>query len=169
MMLDERFWAKVAVRGATECWLWTLSVDVRGYGIAVFEGKKYRAHRVAAYLRGIVLSPRAPSSMKDYGFVLHACDNPPCCNPAHLRAGTQRENTLDSVSRGRANRAKGETHPSAKLTAEQVQDIRERYACDEVSLRFLANMFGVSLRQIGRIVTRKKWQNPELLPSLTVY
>jgi len=32
--------------------------------------------------------------------VLHSCDNPPCINPFHLRAGSQSDNILDSVQRG---------------------------------------------------------------------
>jgi hypothetical protein len=34
-------------------------------------------------------------------YVLHHCDNPPCCNPLHLYAGTQRQNIHDAIARGR--------------------------------------------------------------------
>ncbi len=33
--------------------------------------------------------------------VPHSCDNPPCFNPAHLRLGDKRDNTIDSINRGR--------------------------------------------------------------------
>jgi hypothetical protein len=44
--------------------------------------------------------------------VMHSCDNPPCCNPAHLSAGTVRDNALDMIAKGRANPPRGELHPS---------------------------------------------------------
>jgi hypothetical protein len=47
---------------------------------------------VALYLSGV--------DVKDL-FVLHSCDNPPCCNPNHLRTGTAKDNSRDMVERGR--------------------------------------------------------------------
>lgn len=37
----------------------------------------------------------------DGPFVLHTCDNPPCCNPAHLYRGTALDNARDRDTRGR--------------------------------------------------------------------
>lgn len=34
-------------------------------------------------------------------YILHACDNPLCCNPAHLSAGTPQQNAVDMHRRGR--------------------------------------------------------------------
>jgi hypothetical protein len=41
--------------------------------------------------------------------VCHRCDNPPCCNPDHLYAGTMSDNALDSAERKRHANAK-KTH-----------------------------------------------------------
>lgn len=43
--------------------------------------------------------------------VLHRCDNPPCCNPAHLFLGTQ----LDNVSDMNAKRRHGGGKPATMV------------------------------------------------------
>ena len=37
-------------------------------------------------------------------YVLHECDNPNCVNPNHLKAGTQKQNMMDAVARGRLSK-----------------------------------------------------------------
>lgn len=40
-------------------------------------------------------------SLPDDALVMHTCDNPPCCNPAHLRKGNYSDNSLDMWAKGR--------------------------------------------------------------------
>lgn len=90
---EGRFWAKVQIGGPDECWPWTKAHNEHGYGLIRVAGKNVKAHRVALIQGGEDPGP----SVK----VLHSCDNPPCCNPGHLRFGSQRENVEDMHARGR--------------------------------------------------------------------
>lgn len=98
--ITDRFWAKVAKTDT--CWLWTGHVDT--YGRFKFEGRSQPAHRVAwQLLRG----PIPDWTGQTTGVcVIHACDNPICVNPAHLRLGNQAENVADMKAKGRADRTK---------------------------------------------------------------
>ena len=86
--------------------------------------------------------------------VLHQCDNPPCCNPAHLWVGTQADNMGEKVQKRR--QARGERHGSAMLRDEDAMAIRERYASGE-SAQKLADEYGVSVRQIYRVVRGERF------------
>lgn len=93
-----RFWSKVYVCG-DGCWLWTKEVNNQGYGRFEIrrDGCRVRvlAHRLA-YRLATGLDPGR-------NVVRHRCDNPLCCNPADLHAGTQVDNMRDAVARGRVN------------------------------------------------------------------
>jgi hypothetical protein len=91
--LAERFWSKVDRRGPDECWVWTGAVDAHGYGRINVDGKSTKVGRVSLVLSGV----EVPTGLG----ALHTCDNPPCVNPAHLYAGTQRDNARDAIERGR--------------------------------------------------------------------
>ena len=91
---EDRFWAQVEKRGPDECWLW-VGATLKGYGRGNWNGEHYYAHRKSWEL--------ANGPIPDGLYILHACDNPPCVNPAHLRPGTQAENVRDMVERGRGH------------------------------------------------------------------
>jgi len=75
------------------------ALTAAGYGRVKIRGKAKMAHRaVYEHVHGEVLSPKV--------FVLHACDNPRCCNPAHLSLGDARLNAREMVVRGRDQHAK---------------------------------------------------------------
>ncbi len=109
---EERFWAKCIPEPNTGCWLWTGALTTKGYGKrSRGDGRGWWfAHRVAwALLNGDV-----PEGL----LVRHVwCRNPPCCNPSHLRTGTQRENLADMVRDGTST--KGDRNP-ARLHPERL-------------------------------------------------
>lgn len=114
-LLVERFWAKTMPEPNSGCWLWMFAVDEGGYGKFQITNhgagpKQFhvRAHRFALALR----LGKWPGD-----YVLHRCDNPCCCNPDHLREGTQKENIADMDRRARRGRKplstylRGDKHP----------------------------------------------------------
>jgi hypothetical protein len=122
----EVLWSKVDKRDPAECWPWRGSLTEAGYGRTWIKGHGYYAHRVIYDLvHPGEITLDAPKDKISYGFVRHTCDNPVCCNPAHLIIGTQADNVQDKVDRGRQNKWGGAIgSPRAKLTEDQVREIR---------------------------------------------
>lgn len=89
----DSLWSRVNIVGPDECWEWQGRKTQKGYGRLERNGKTIRAHRLAYEIAN---GPIPCGKM-----VLHSCDNPPCCNPAHLRMGTARDNAVDAITRGR--------------------------------------------------------------------
>lgn len=140
----DRFWNKVKRGGSNECWPWTGSRDHDGRGqFAMHDKSPFRAPRIAWMIT------RGP--IPDGMCVLHKCDNPPCCNPAHYFLGTQLDNIQDMIAKGR-NSTKGYFQP--KLTTSQVIEIRARYAAGGISMKALGLSYGVCASVVHHIVHR---------------
>lgn len=99
-----RFWKHVDKDSSPNgCWLWTGHLAVsNGYPMfAKSGGRPMPAYRFSYEIHN--------GSIPDGLHVLHTCpggDNPRCVNPAHLRAGTHKENMQDMVERGRSMKGK---------------------------------------------------------------
>jgi hypothetical protein len=87
-----RLWDKIDKRGPDACWPWTGACFSAGYGSFSLGGSSVGAHRIVCAMWHGLAAGR---------FAIHSCDNPPCCNPAHLRWGTHAENMEDRGVRGR--------------------------------------------------------------------
>lgn len=62
------------------------------------------AHRIAYELANGPIEGHVHHDEENEKVVMHTCDNPPCCNPKHLRLGTDADNTADKVAKGRQSR-----------------------------------------------------------------
>lgn len=144
----ERFRKRVAVAGPDDCWLWTGNKNQYGYGRLRVNGRR----RVASRISYEINVGQIPPGM----LVMHVCDNPPCVNPKHLVVGTNDENMHDAAVKGRMNR--GENNCQAKLTEDQVRDIRRRHSNGERAAD-LAAEFGLKRFAVFKICNRSRWKH----------
>lgn len=169
MALEERFWSKVDKKSSDECWPWIASRNADGYGNFLLDGRPEKAHRVVFLL----VHGRWPQPC-----CLHSCpegDNPACCNPAHLREGTNSDNVSDREARGRGGQdkrrgdrngrytkpersARGERHGRARLNQGRVGYIRQKYAAGNTTLLWLAKLLGVGKSTVYGVVSDSIWK-----------
>jgi hypothetical protein len=174
------FWARVGKGAEHECWPWKGPRFRVGYGAFSWNGRRHVASRIAWTLSNGTI----PSGL----FVCHHCDNPPCCNPAHLFLGTNRDNIADMDRKGRRVILRGDTHWTqkhpdriprghrhwthritdahprgadhwaAKLTEEKVRIIKHALGAGETCLS-IGRRFGVRESTIHWIKRGKTWKH----------
>jgi hypothetical protein len=156
----ELFWS--LVQPGPLCWIWLGPRSKSGYGVFRFEGRTWRAHRLARVFSGLPLEPT--------DVLCHHCDTPLCVRADHCFVGTHADNRRDCVEKGR--QAKGDSHwarvspervprgeangGGGKLDATKVREIRSMLLSG-ASKNAVARRFGVSSTMIGFIVTGKQW------------
>jgi len=127
------------------CLVWTGATTEYGYGEMTVRGKRIGVHRAAYELAH---GPIPPGQM-----VLHRCDNPPCCNVAHLFLGTQADNMADKAAKGRA--ASRSRNGASRLAEGQYDDL-ERWAAAGVPQVAIADRLGVSPQAVCQYLQRRR-------------
>lgn len=124
-MTRERFFALISREPGQgpngDCWEWQGARTIKNYGKVSWPemcedrvGHIVLCHRVSYTFQ----VGEIPEGLN----VCHECDNPPCCNPAHLFVGTALDNNQDAVAKGR--NAHGSKHYLTKLTEKDVEQIK---------------------------------------------
>jgi hypothetical protein len=129
------------------CHIWTGCVNGSGYGRIGYNYEVWLVHRLVYIL-----------TCKETDLdILHSCDNPPCWNIEHLFEGTDCDNVSDMVNKNR--NAYGIRNGMAKLTEEQVLEIRQDYRPWINSQRILARKYGVTQHSIQSILDGCAWKH----------
>ena len=123
----------------SECLPWWGTLNTKGYGVLHRRPLQLRATRV--------VWEECFGPIPDGLCVLHRCDNPPCVNPEHLFLGTKGDNNRDAA-------AKGRSRGKARLTPDQVREIR---ASDETQ-QSLGDRFGISQSSVSYIQLGKSYR-----------
>jgi hypothetical protein len=152
--LAERFWSKVQILGPDKCWEWMAARYGSGYGafrIGGRSGSNHHAHRVAWTLTN--------GEIPDGLFACHHCDNPPCCNPAHLFLGTNLDNMRDMFAKGRREAAVGEQNGKHRLTDAAVIAARANYGGRSGEVKALCAKYGVHKNTMLAALHRRSWKH----------
>lgn len=150
----ERLWPRVDKSGGPDaCWPWMGKRNKLGYGEMYIgldgERRKYVfAHRAAF--------KEVCGNIGAGMVVCHRCDNPPCCNPSHLFAGTNADNMADMVSKGR--HAVGSRNHNAKINEETVVAIK-RLRSEGLTTSEIQNRLSVSAGSIRSIINGQRWRH----------
>ena len=120
-----------------------------GYGKIGHSRRQYTSAHRAAYE---VFVGAIPEGLH----VRHNCDNPWCVNPEHLVVGTPADNMDDMVRRGRS--LKGKMNPQAKLTEDDVRDIKRRLRAGQMQTD-IAAQYGVWQSAIQKISSGESWRH----------
>lgn len=170
-----RFWSKVARGEPDACWPYREGRDKGGYGsFTLYPPGKKRGHVQAQRVAWVATHGPIPDGLQ----ALHRCDNPPCCNPAHLFLGTGLDNMRDKVAKGRhvsgmalhpESALRGEAHPNAILTEADVAWIRSVYEPGRHkrawTQRAIAEKFGVHRDTIKKAASGTYWKHVPSAPQ----
>lgn len=144
---EKLFWHRVIKEDG--CWGWKGPILPNGYASSAWMGRSEGAHRISYRIhRGDI-----PKGV----VICHKCDNPPCCNPDHLFAGTDGDNVRDCHAKGR-NR-----NGSTKLTPSIVMEIRRLAFDGYLKQSDIGHLFGAEQATISGIVRGDTWRKLPVL------
>lgn len=144
---EVRFVSRLRLAPEQECWPFLRKSGTPFDWYAPFNVDQihHKAHRVA---HALWLGPVLPGLD-----VMHSCDYPACCNPAHLSLGTRLHNVQDMIEKRR--HCFGEIHPNSRISDETVDEIRRRVTSGEMQ-KTMCEEFGISPGHVCQIVSGQK-------------
>jgi hypothetical protein len=156
---EELFWEKVDKNGPVpdhlpelgQCWLWTASkCKINGYGRVTYRGIRGTNAQRAAY--ELAYGVEIPPGM----LACHRCDVRLCCRPDHLFVGSKGDNNRDRARKGRSRKQRGMDSFNAKLSDDDVRNIRGLVAAGATQAS-VARRYGIRSGHCSAIVNRRLW------------
>lgn len=129
-----------------DCILWKGILNNCGYSLFRLNGSNWSAHRLAL----AIYTSENPVGLD----ACHKCKNRHCINPHHLEWGTRAKNNgADKIRDGTDNR--GARNGKAKLTAEQVMEIRN----SNEPVCTISKKFNITSGYVYRLRQNKTWKH----------
>ena len=180
--LKTYFGTRIKIEGVHKCWLWLRYHNRDGYGQTSHKGKLWLTHRLSFFLMNGWVPPLLDHKI---------CDTRGCCHPNHVVPSTHKENVgrslkakeaskrtfknkspewkanirkamLSKSPEWKANLLKAH-RAKAKLTIQQVREIRRRYICGSRirGTYALGRKYGVNPKTILNVVRNILWKDNE--------
>jgi len=147
--LEERIWNKIVkTENKDDCWIFKGARSRNGYGKIIVDGKLKLAHRMLYIINNGPISKEL--------VIMHTCDNPPCCNPNHLKLGTQGDNNRDCVNKKRRKYFTRTYHHNSVFNNIQIKKITSLYTGKRGDISKLAREYGVVKTTISNILKRER-------------
>ena len=152
-------WARSIPEPNTGCWIWE-GMSIGGKYAHI----KTQRHRAAAsegrpQIQTVsrLICEEIHGALTNNEVARHTCDQPLCVNPAHIIRGSIKDNQQDCIRRGRKVNATGEINGQARITREQVLNIRA--ARNIAPATALATEYGISLSHIYQLWAGRRWSH----------
>lgn len=130
------------------CWICTShATNFAGYPQYTTNGKTEYMHRY--------VYEKLIGSIKNGLCLCHKCDNRKCINPEHLFVGTRSDNNKDRKDKGRNGNLNGVNNPKAKLTEEQIMEIRN---IKHMTQSKIANIYNITRGHVSNIRRLYNWK-----------
>jgi len=151
----EKFWSKVRKAGPDECWLWTASGYMNGYGkMNLSFGDWFMttgAHRISYAIHF--------GSIPKNRYVLHKCDVRRCVNPNHFFIGDALDNARDKIKKGRDNSGTVNGMARKDVSENDIYFMREMYASGRWSMDEIGKIFYKNKNTARKAIIGISWKH----------
>lgn len=121
-------------RGGLHCWPWKGGLNAKGRPYYTVNGKKHLAYRLVYEL------VKGEGTLEGK-MACHSCDNPICCNPAHITPGTQQSNMDEMKDRQRHG-----------LPHHTIRAIRTLAKKGEMTHQEIADLYGIGRSTVTEMI-----------------